>query len=718
MDHVKSKLASYDADTAETLSDFILTLLCEDRKDEELHDFLHKNLLEFLEDNTEKILGPLVPGLIRGDFYPERTHDGSSMGDSSQNRQESFDEHSSREESGDRYSNSHVRNRGRSRSRSPGSGGGRYNNHRDRSCSPNRWGGSDRRRSNEQDRSGDEGWGNEDNNSDIRNRLGPRSNYQRGRNQSTDERSNEFGQGGGNNYNRNPNHRGGPGFQPRNPMGNGGFRGGFRPQGMMGNTGRPMPNMFNMAPMIPGGGPGFRPFIPNQFRPGMRPSNMPPGNFPVNPNNAEPAIQMEESKTELVITKIPSENLNKASIGDFFSSFGPIKAIRVFENNSKGLVQFESEEDAKTAYNSPEPIFGNRFVQIHWRKIPANQSLSSITPTGSEFSPNSPAGGMSPPPYQKFNNGSHHAGRGGGRGGYRPFNPAGESHPQQPWMHQQQSYRPRPFNPHYRPRPQNTFYNNTMQQEAESKKRQEQQQQLVEKLKNYIAEQRDVVAKLEDPSATEEMQKLLMEMAKKLDTLITDTKEQIEKLKAEEEATTTTAAAAANSLSPTSGANRITPTFRPTYYNNFRGRGRGRGGAFGGGPAFSHSAMKLDKRPRTIKVTNVPPAILPIAKEEFGKFGIVTNIEVNDDGNWVMAQYAERWQAEEAMKKANSNIEGLNDPLAIEWVNNNELPESWSIKRFGSEKGEEGSIDEDGTPLDHHHHHGDEESSSGMNVDQ
>ncbi|KAJ1672816.1 hypothetical protein EV182_006440, partial [Spiromyces aspiralis] len=168
-----------------------------------------------------------------------------------------------------------------------------------------------------------------------------------------------------------------------------------------------------------------------------------------------------------------------------------------------------------------------------------------------------------------------------------------------------------------------------------------------------------MIKKAEDPSVTDEARKLIIQLLKKLDMLTTQTKAELDKLDAEEAADKSAVSAA--------------PIFRPAFAA--RGRGRGRGGI----TAVYRASLKVDNRPRTIKVSNLPPAILPMVEQEFSQFGVVTKIEVNDSDNSALIQYQERWQAEEAYNKANSSIKNLKDNLNIEWVT--ELPQHWATNK-------------------------------------
>ncbi|CAJ0845570.1 7613_t:CDS:10 [Entrophospora sp. SA101] len=77
--------------------------------------------------------------------------------------------------------------------------------------------------------------------------------------------------------------------------------------------------------------------------------------------------------------RIPNEFCNLDKVNEFFKKFGIITNINVDVTNQKAIIQFNSNQDAQKAYNSPEPIFGNRFVKVYWFKEKEEQQNSAGT---------------------------------------------------------------------------------------------------------------------------------------------------------------------------------------------------------------------------------------------------------------------------------------------------------------------------------------------------
>ncbi|KAJ1557810.1 RNA-binding protein 27, partial [Nowakowskiella sp. JEL0078] len=70
----------------------------------------------------------------------------------------------------------------------------------------------------------------------------------------------------------------------------------------------------------------------------------------------------------LVVENIPSEFCTMDQVLAFFGKYGNITNIQLSVVQSKALLQFSSYSEASSAFHSPEPIFGNRFVKVYWYK--------------------------------------------------------------------------------------------------------------------------------------------------------------------------------------------------------------------------------------------------------------------------------------------------------------------------------------------------------------
>ncbi|ORX89540.1 hypothetical protein K493DRAFT_410377 [Basidiobolus meristosporus CBS 931.73] len=109
------------------------------------------------------------------------------------------------------------------------------------------------------------------------------------------------------------------------------------------------------------------------------------------------------TKTSLVVENIPHEFCTIDKVNDFFKKFGVVTNINLDFHGHKAVVQFSSNSEAYKAYNSPEPIFDNRFVKVYWHKndgddissapaepAPSNKWTAPSVQTEPISSPNTP----------------------------------------------------------------------------------------------------------------------------------------------------------------------------------------------------------------------------------------------------------------------------------------------------------------------------------------
>ncbi|KAG5355754.1 putative RNA-binding protein [Yarrowia sp. B02] len=75
-----------------------------------------------------------------------------------------------------------------------------------------------------------------------------------------------------------------------------------------------------------------------------------------------------EYNRKLVVEKIPDEFCSEQAVRDFFSKFGTLNSVKVNAAGKLAEIEFSTTAEAKSAYKSPDTIFGNRFVKVYWRK--------------------------------------------------------------------------------------------------------------------------------------------------------------------------------------------------------------------------------------------------------------------------------------------------------------------------------------------------------------
>jgi len=91
----------------------------------------------------------------------------------------------------------------------------------------------------------------------------------------------------------------------------------------------------------------------------------------------------DRSNTKLVVENIPDDKLTDATIKQFFSTFGTVDNVEIHQQKNLAILTFTTWDMAKAAYDSPAPIFDNRFVKVFWCKLPgADESGSPATTHG------------------------------------------------------------------------------------------------------------------------------------------------------------------------------------------------------------------------------------------------------------------------------------------------------------------------------------------------
>jgi RNA recognition motif-containing protein len=83
---------------------------------------------------------------------------------------------------------------------------------------------------------------------------------------------------------------------------------------------------------------------------------------------SNPGPSRDRTNTTLVIEQIPQENFTEESVRKFFSSFGAIVDVQMQTYKRLAVIKYDTHDAAKRAYNSPKPIFDNRFVKVYWYK--------------------------------------------------------------------------------------------------------------------------------------------------------------------------------------------------------------------------------------------------------------------------------------------------------------------------------------------------------------
>ncbi|OZJ01931.1 hypothetical protein BZG36_04838 [Bifiguratus adelaidae] len=406
--------------------------------------------------------------------------------------------------------------------------------------------------------------------------------------------------------------------------------------------------VYNNAGGLPNGNipPGVNPFAM-----GMGPNGMPNGPMPdmqmrgVGPdmgrfrggrgrgrgrggNRFNPLARVN---TSLVVENIPQEFLSLDKVNEFFKKFGTLDNITVERHNSRAIVQFSSNSEASAAYNSPDPIFGNRFVKVYWQK----QDTQVEAPKPALEKP-------VPSPV--------------------PEDPevAAKKAAEKAERDKEREERAKKHQENLK-----AMLDIQKQKEALIQRQIEEQKKLMEKLsdtKNLSAEDK---AALQKSLANIAQNINVSSGVSKAAAASTNTVSQ----DGNKNGTAAGTAAKAKLAELQEEAAKLgidTSAFaqaggrgRGGFAPRGRGRGtwpRGRGG----------TSMRLDNRTTKLLVKNVSEEFAPKLREQFEKFGQIERFTT--EGNNAIVEYKNRWEAEEALAKG-SKMADAPAPLEISWHN-------------------------------------------------
>ncbi|EPQ30648.1 uncharacterized protein PFL1_01549 [Pseudozyma flocculosa PF-1] len=96
----------------------------------------------------------------------------------------------------------------------------------------------------------------------------------------------------------------------------------------------------------------------------------PPGHF----------ASQRRSNTTLVIENVPAEYLDLIKVNEYFKKFGTITNISIDVPGTKALVSYSQPHEAKAAHESPDVIFGNRFVKVYFQRLDEPQAGGAAPP--------------------------------------------------------------------------------------------------------------------------------------------------------------------------------------------------------------------------------------------------------------------------------------------------------------------------------------------------
>ncbi|KAF9279938.1 hypothetical protein BGZ68_007603 [Mortierella alpina] len=424
------------------------------------------------------------------------------------------------------------------------------------------------------------------------------------------------------------------------------------------------------------------------------------------------------SKTSLVVEHIPDEFNTIDKVNDFFKQFGSLTNIQVDQPAHKALIQYSTREEASAAYNSPEVIFGNRFVKVYWQPddVDAATFGRQPKPTGQvrpEMGAGSGPGGAHRPPHSHIHAHSHAA----------PLTPATsvlmtperaaelaaeraaaaakmeENKKTMQEIQQKKDELIKRQQEEQRKIMEKLFANKTMSQEDKD--------EILKGLKNVAIE---VTKEMADPMAQARAAATAAEALRQAE--MKKEAERLEKAKLDLELeglnSTDSEKTAAGASAPASGgstdaaettaalkaklaalqaqANALGLEHQGGYAGRGRGgfmpRGRGRGaptntwtrgGGRGGAIVSQHRTFRIDNRTSKLSVSNVDEASKDALKEHFEAFGELESFSLGPDSTSATVHYKNRKDAESAMQQG-SQLANAPAPLKLGWISEPQAP--------------------------------------------
>ncbi|KAF9899958.1 hypothetical protein EC991_008116 [Linnemannia zychae] len=394
------------------------------------------------------------------------------------------------------------------------------------------------------------------------------------------------------------------------------------------------------------------------------------------------------SKTSLVVENIPDEFNTIDKVNEFFKTFGSLTNIQVDQPAHKALIQYSTRDEASAAYNSPEVIFGNRFVKVYWQPDDLDSSTfgRQPKPTG-QVRPETSAASTSHYPMPPATSVLMTPERAAELAEERAAAAAKKEENKK------------------------TMQEIQRQREALIKRQQEEQKLLLQKLiANKTMSQKDkdeilnglknvaieVTKEPVDPhaqaraaaaAAEAQRQAELQKEVERLEKARLDTElEVLNSVPAASSSTTDStektdsdrSAALQAKLAALTAEHAALERARGGYIP--RGRGRGapntwtRGGGRGGAIVSQHRTFRIDNRSTKLSVQNVDDFSKEGLREHFETFGELESFNMGADGVSATVQFKNRKDAEMALQQGIQTTNAAAGPLKLAWINEPQAP--------------------------------------------
>jgi len=104
------------------------------------------------------------------------------------------------------------------------------------------------------------------------------------------------------------------------------------------------------------------------------------GGAPRQEHTDVPLLGKRQEACILVLELVPAVSCTEEALTTWFAKFGKVVKVTTDIVGKRASVQFETHDEAQTAYDSPDAIFGNRFVKVFFYKPRMHGPLPGMGP--------------------------------------------------------------------------------------------------------------------------------------------------------------------------------------------------------------------------------------------------------------------------------------------------------------------------------------------------
>ena len=86
------------------------------------------------------------------------------------------------------------------------------------------------------------------------------------------------------------------------------------------------------------------------------------------------------ARDSITVDRLPQEACDADALMEYFCRFGPIVKLDLNERTRKAEIKFQAPEDAHKALSCPDAVMGNRFIRVFWSRAAGSRRLQQQQP--------------------------------------------------------------------------------------------------------------------------------------------------------------------------------------------------------------------------------------------------------------------------------------------------------------------------------------------------